>query len=96
MPALKQCIECGTLGPTTRCDDCTPTTTERGYGWRHQQALTDPEYLAATHCAHCSEPFTEGNPKQGGHPDALRHGGASGAVVAHCRRCNAGWRRTGL
>lgn len=95
---LKSCVECGALGPSTRCElHPRGTTTERGYGWSHQQQLEDPEYLAATHCTNCGDPFTEDNPKQGGHVVPIREGGQGGDPVApHCRRCNAGWRRTGL
>lgn len=95
---LTTCVECGRVSGTSRCDEHTlgTTTTERGYGWEHQKALEDPAFLATTHCDHCDEPFTEDNPRQGGHVVAHRHGGAAGLVVAHCRHCNTGWRRTGL
>lgn len=96
--ALRPCIECGRISEGTRCPEHSlgTTTTERGYGWTHQQALQDPAFQAVEHCQHCGDPFTPDNPRAGGHRQAHRHGGADGDLVAHCRRCNSGWRATGL
>src|SRR4051794_23156506 len=72
------------------------TTTQQGYGWNYQKerkrALANQSY-----CAVCGEPFTTSNPATGGHRRALRNGGTtSDGIEAQCRRCNYGWRRTGL
>ena len=102
---MKVCVEpgCPVLTKRTRCpeherakDRARGTRQERGYDRDYEQQLKDPEYVNATHCAECGDPFTEDNPKTGGHSVAIRDGGRGSKVVAHCRRCNYGWRRTGL
>lgn len=102
---MRVCIEdgCPTLTRKTRCsaherakDQARGTRQERGYDYAFEQAKLLPEYVNATRCAECDEPFTEDNPKTGGHSVALRHGGKESTIVPHCRRCNYGWARTGL
>jgi hypothetical protein len=102
---VRVCIEdgCPVLTRSTRCheherakDKARGTRQERGYDYAFEQAKLQPEYANATHCAECGKPFTEGNPKTGGHSVAIREGGRGSKVVPHCRRCNYGWRRTGL
>jgi hypothetical protein len=106
--SLRACAgHCGTLIPagtrSGRCPTCERqrdaergTRQQRGYDADFERAKRDPDYLAATHCVECGEPFTEANPKTGGHSIALREGGKGSKILPHCRRCNYGWRRTGL
>lgn len=97
MPTLKACVVCDGLSDQARCPaHRRGTRQERGYDAEYDQALKDPGYLAATHCSNCGEPFTEDNPKTGGHAIAIRHGGVGSPIEPHCRRCNYGWRKTGL
>lgn len=93
----------GALTEGSRCVDCARvkdrargTRQERGYDAEFEQAKRRPEYVNATHCAECGQPFTADNPKTGGHSIAVRNGGKGSAVLPHCRRCNYGWVRTGL
>ena len=72
------------------------TRQARGYDADYEQQLRSPDYVNATHCAECGDPFTPGNPKTGGHSTAIRNGGKGSKVLPHCRRCNYGWQRTGL
>jgi len=68
----------------------------RGYGARHRHA-TRHATEGATNCTSCGEAFTPANPATGGHRRALRHGGTlAHGIEAQCRRCNYGWRRSGL
>lgn len=72
------------------------SSTARGYGYEHRKA-GDEALRGATHCTECGEPFTDDNPAQRGHKVAIRNGGtAADGYVAHCRRCNLAWLRTGL
>ena len=94
---------CPTLVTAGRCPTCSSkhekargTRQERGYDAEYERQLRTPEYVNATHCGNCEEPFTPENPKTGGHTVALRNGGQGSKVVPHCRRCNYGWLRTGL
>ena len=102
---MKVCAEsgCPTLTETTRCADHTRardkargTRQARGYDAEYQAQLRSAEYVNATHCAECGDPFTADNPKTGGHSVALRNGGRGSKILPHCRRCNYGWSRTGL
>ena len=102
---VRVCAEpgCPILTRSTRCrdherarDKARGTTTERGYGADFEKAKRRPEYVNATHCVECGEPFTPDNPKTGGHSVAIRNGGRGSEIVPHCRRCNYGWARTGL
>lgn len=86
-----------------RCLDCRRaadkqrgTNRERGYDAQFARDRKAPEYLASTHCVECGQPFTEDNPRTAGHVVAIRDGGQGSGVVPQCRRCNYGWRRTGL
>ncbi len=97
------CLDCGTPGVRHLCRRCRTvreqrrgSTTERGYGATYQQQR-DAALDGATHCTRCGEPFTEENPPTGGHVKALRNGGGTvEGIEPQCRRCNFGWRRTGL
>ncbi len=72
------------------------TKAQRGYDAAFQRASREAK-ASATHCAECGALFTPSNPATGGHSRAVRHGGsAHHGVVAQCRRCNYGWKRTGL
>lgn len=100
---MRVCIDCPKLTTKTRCPDCERakdrargTASERGYDADFERAKRQPEYVNATHCAECGEPFTATNPKTGGHSVPLREGGKGSKILPHCRRCNYGWRRTGL
>lgn len=102
---MKVCLEpgCPVLTSKSRCpahtrshDKARGTRQQRGYDADYEQQLRSPEYLSATHCGNCGEPFTADNPKTGGHSVAIRAGGKGSKVVPHCRRCNYGWSRTGL
>ena len=99
------CLEpgCPTLVSGTRCstharerDRARGTRQQRGYDADYVRQLGTPEFVQATRCAQCGEPFTLDNPKTGGHTVALRHDGRGSAVEPQCRRCNYGWRATGL
>lgn len=103
--AMRVCIEagCPTLTTATRCTDharvkdkARGSSSERGYDAEYERAKLLPEYVNATHCAECGDPFTDHNPKTGGHSVPLRDGGKGSKILPHCRRCNYGWRRTGL
>lgn len=102
---MKVCSEpgCPRLQPETRCIDhrrkrekTRGTRQQRGYDAAFEHAKQEPEYVNATHCTECGEPFTADNPKTGGHSVALRNGGHGSKILPHCRRCNYGWARTGL
>lgn len=96
------CLDCGQPG-TSMCTPCSRrrarargTTTQRGYGHAYQKAA-EVAKKNATHCPECGAAFTPNNPATGGHVTALREGGSlSDGIVAQCRSCNYGWRRTGL
>lgn len=69
---------------------------QRGYGREHRRA-TARAVRGATHCPKCGSPFTKDNPATGGHVVARRRGGdVAQGIEAQCRRCNYGWRKTGL
>jgi 5-methylcytosine-specific restriction endonuclease McrA len=86
-----------------KCPDCRHesekrrgTASQRGYGSTHRKA-GDEAIAGATHCTHCGQPFTDGNPVQRGHKVPIRDGGTTAdGYEPHCRRCNLGWTRTGL
>lgn len=103
--AMRVCIEpsCPALTSKTRCptherakDKARGTRQARGYDADFERAKLEPEYVNATHCTECDEPFTETNPKTAGHSTAIRNGGQGSKILPQCRRCNYGWRRTGL
>ena len=94
---------CPRLQPETKCAEhrreaerARGTRQARGYDAAFERAKRTPEYVNATHCANCGQPFTRDNPKTGGHSVALRDGGKGSEILPHCRRCNYGWQRTGL
>ena len=69
---------------------------ERGYGNDHDRD-GDAAIAGATHCTECGQPFTPDNPVTRGHVVAVRDGGThTDGYTAQCRRCNYGWRKTGL
>jgi 5-methylcytosine-specific restriction endonuclease McrA len=96
--SLRVCAEagCPTLTRTRRCKAHTKSRQQRGYDADYERQLRSPEFVGATQCASCGEPFTAGNPKTGGHAVALRQGGKGSKILPHCRRCNYGWQRTNL
>ena len=103
--ARRPCAEpgCPTITDKTYCheharakDKARGRRQERGYDAAYERAKREPEYLAATHCASCGAPFTTDNPKTGGHSVAIRNGGRGSRVLPQCRKCNYGWRKTGL
>jgi hypothetical protein len=101
----RKCLDCPAISDqirSGRCPDCARkyekqrgTKRERGYGAEFDKAKRDPAYRAATHCTNCGVAFTEGNPKTAGHVVAIREGGGD-QITPTCRRCNYGWRKTGL
>jgi len=93
--ALKPCLVCGTITDQARCPKHRrPPRQQRGYDAEYEAALRDPEYVAATHCGTCHQPFTKDNPKTGGHRVAIRDGGTTAdGVFPQCADCNYGWRR---
>lgn len=102
---MRVCAEpgCPELQPESRClahrrarEQRRGTRQARGYDAGFERAKRLPEYVNATHCAACGQPFTEDNPKTGGHSVAIRNGGKGSRVVPHCRQCNYGWIRTDL
>lgn len=101
--AMRICANCTAPTRTTRCalhqreyEQARGTSTQRGYGSKFQRASKQAK-ANATHCVECGQPFTPDNPATGGHRAAIRNGGSlDEGIVAQCRRCNYGWRRTGL
>lgn len=103
--AMRVCCEpeCGEVTTLTRCAACQReheaqrgSATRRGYGHKHRKAASKAK-ASATECARCSQPFTRDNPATGGTFKAVRNGGsARDGIEAQCRRCNYGWRRSGL
>lgn len=103
--AQRICIEpgCSTPCSSTRCpthareyEAKRGTNKERGYDYRFRKASKQAK-ANATHCDECGRPFTASNPATGGHRRAVRNGGSTDeGIVAQCRECNYGWRRTGL
>ncbi len=72
------------------------TNKERGYDYKFRKASKAAKNNA-THCPRCGVEFTASNPATGGHRVAVRRGGRTAdGIEAQCRRCNYGWRRTGL
>lgn len=61
MSRPRPCLDCGALSPNTRCPTHTRTTTQRGYGWTHQQAraLALQDYDPDTPCPRCGLPLGE-------------------------------------
>ena len=104
--AMRVCAEpgCPALTPCRRCpeherdrDKARGNKQQRGYGRAFDKAKLTPAYVNATHCTHCGQPFTASNPKTAGHVKALRNAGQpSDVITPQCRRCNYGWRKTGL
>lgn len=93
MPPLKTCTTCGrTIAGGTRCSrHARPKRQDRGYDAEYERALKRPQFLAATHCLTCDEPFTPDNPRTGGHVRALRRGGTTAdGIFPQCAHCNYG------
>lgn len=103
--ARRVCREhgCHETTTSTRCAECQRkyeaqrgSAAKRGYGHAHRKATARAK-AKVTHCARCGLPFTADNPATGGHIKAVRNGGSvHDGIEAQCRRCNYGWRRTGL
>lgn len=88
MPALRACVECGRPSDQARCPTHRRgTTTQRGYGWQHQQTRADAvRHLDPTApCPRCGQPL-------GDNPDALDLGhtddrtGYTGLEHLNCNR----------
>jgi hypothetical protein len=91
----RECLGCRRLIPSgSRCARC--DTHSQDYGRAYEVAKQDPAYRYASQCCACNEPFTSDNPKTAGHVEALRFGTRLNVVVPTCRRCNSGWRASGL
>jgi hypothetical protein len=72
------------------------SSSARGYDYKFRKESKRTK-RNATHCSQCGMPFTSDNPATGGHSKAVRDGGTTAdGIEAQCRRCNYGWRRTGL
>lgn len=63
---LRPCLDCDRLSPRSRCPTCTRgrdrkrgTTTQRGYGWAHQQRKAEDEAsaLPTDPCPKCGQPL---------------------------------------
>ncbi|MGH9002434.1 MAG: HNH endonuclease [Acidimicrobiia bacterium] len=88
------CVSCGRLVTTTRCPPCERrrrgSTTQRGLGWKHQQAAA--RVLAhATACYWCGQPPRLDDPLTADHLLPRARGGTSdedNLVPAH-RSCNS-------
>jgi hypothetical protein len=96
--ALKRCLECPTLTPRTRCPTherarsrARGTTTQRGYGWDHQQRKAHDEQgtTPADPCPKCGHPLGPPPWDQGHTPDRA---GYEGPTHIRCNRATA--RRT--
>lgn len=93
------CLSCGRPGAKgSRCPDCETREHRAAYGPDYQAALRAAKQEQTSGiCPNCNEPFSADNPATGGHARAVRLGGtAADGVVLHCRRCNSGWKKTGL
>ncbi len=68
-----------------------PTTTERGYGWEHQQArtkaLADLKAKPGQPCPYCQQPMFVGMALDYDHYPPLALGGGGTRRLA-CARCN--------
>lgn len=103
---IRVCAEpgCPTITDQTRCpphraarEQQRGTRTARGYDNDYLRAATRAKRTAGSTCPRCNERFTADNPPTGGHIVAIRDGGSThDGIEAQCRRCNLGWRRTGL
>jgi len=101
--ALRRCLDCGTLTPTTRCGGCKrPSAHARGYNTRHRQATqqaidAEPWCHTPNGCPY-PDAGSPSNPLTGGHPRPLSaYGGDREAWEAQpripqCHRCNSGKR----
>ena len=78
-----------------RYPDLRPSSAARGYGSKYRK-VRDQAVAGQVICPRCNRPYTPENPATGGHVVPQREGGSlEDGVVAQCRRCNYGWRRTG-
>lgn len=90
---LKPCLDCGRLGPDSRCDNCRKAverirSRERGSrphysgDYRKRAAAVRANAVA---CYWCGDGFSPSNPVQADH---LLPADPSSPLVAACRRCN--------
>lgn len=98
---MTACLDCGRPGNKgSRCPACKAARAagrSGAYDWEYEKAAKEAKRRAGTHCPRCNEPYTADNPPTGGHMVPVREGGTTAdGVEAQCRRCNYGWRRTGL
>lgn len=90
------CIDCGTLTPVTRCQQCTRvadrrrgTAEQRGYGtaWRALRA----KLLRGAYCVICGHPGSTNNPLSLDHVVPKARGGSDdpGNLQPLCRQHNS-------
>jgi len=93
--SVKRCLDCPTLTTATRCPTHTRvrdrqrgTTTQRGYGWQHQQAKAQDEATTseADPCPRCGQPLGPPPWDQGHTPDRT---GYEGPTHTRCNRATA-------
>jgi hypothetical protein len=98
---MTACLDCGRPGNKgSRCPRCQAARAavhDAAYGPDYQRAQKAAIANAGPSCPNCGQPYTASNPPTGGHAVPVREGGSTqDGVVAQCRRCNYGWKRTGL
>lgn len=98
---MTACLDCGRPGNKgSRCPACEQrkrAAHDAAYGPDYQRARAEAVANAGERCPNCGQPYTESNPPTGGHRVPVREGGTTqDGVVAQCRRCNYGWKKTGL
>lgn len=97
---MTACLDCGRPGcKGSRCERCKALrAAESAYsepGYAAEAART--RAAAGEHCPRCGEPYAPSNPPTAGHKVPVREGGTlADGLQAQCRRCNYGWKRTGL
>lgn len=98
---MTACLDCGRPGNKgsrcPRCESIKKAEHDAAYDWEYEKARNAAVAAAGERCPNCGEHYTPTNPPTGGHAQPVRRGGSTAdGIVAHCRRCNYGWRRTGL
>ena len=73
---MTRCLDCGTRTKGSRCNGCADrrrgTTTERGYGWTHQQLRQQWAAVVASGrgvCSRCRQPIHRSEPWDLDHDD---------------------------
>lgn len=98
---MTACLDCGRPGQRgSRCDRCEALrrqSHDAAYGADYQRESARVRREAGTHCPRCGRPYTPDNPPTAGHLVAVREGGTlEEGLEAQCRKCNFGWKKTGL